>query len=81
MHIASLTGIPVVSIWGGTHPDIGFSALYQPKENHIQIPVEVLSCRPCSVFGTAHCTHAKPFACMQDLQVDDVIKRLNEIGF
>lgn len=76
MHIASLTGIPVVSIWGGTHPDIGFSALYQPKENHIQIPVEVLSCRPCSVFGTAHCTHVKPFACMQDLQVDDVIKRL-----
>lgn len=79
MHIASLTGIPVVSIWGGTHPDIGFSALYQPKENHIQIPVEVLSCRPCSVFGTAHCTHVKPFACMQYLEVDEVIKRLTVI--
>ena len=79
MHIATLTGIPVLSIWGGTHPDVGFSALYQPKENDIQLSIEQMPCRPCSVFGTAHCTHVKPFACMLDLGVDEVIKRLTVI--
>lgn len=72
MHIATLTGIPVVSVWGGTDPEIGFSALYQPYENHVQLSKVQIPCRPCSVFGTSVCTHAKKFACMEDLEVSHV---------
>lgn len=76
MHIATLTGVPVVSVWGGTDPNIGFSALYQPKENHIALSQDQITCRPCSVFGTSNCLNTKKFACMEDLEVDKVIERL-----
>jgi ADP-heptose:LPS heptosyltransferase len=81
MHIASLLGIPVISIWGGTHPDIGFSALYQPTENSIQISTDKLPCRPCSVFGTNDCQLKENlFACMTMIEPSDVIKHLENMG-
>lgn len=79
MHIATLTGIPVVSVWGGTDPNIGFSALYQPHENHIQLSKEQMPCSPCSVFGTSDCKNVKKFACMEDLEVENILKRLRKI--
>ena len=48
MHLASLYGIPVVSIWGATHPYAGFYGWGQVPGNAVQIE---LYCRPCSVFG------------------------------
>lgn len=48
MHLASLYGVPVVSIWGATHPFAGFYGWGQPVENAVQVD---LYCRPCSVFG------------------------------
>jgi len=48
MHLASLYGVPVVSIWGATHPYAGFYGWGQKEENAVQVD---LACRPCSVFG------------------------------
>jgi len=48
MHLASLYGVPVISIWGATHPYAGFYGWGQKAENAVQID---LYCRPCSVFG------------------------------
>jgi ADP-heptose:LPS heptosyltransferase len=48
MHLASLYGVPVVSIWGATHPYAGFYGWGQKPSNAVQID---LYCRPCSVFG------------------------------
>lgn len=48
MHLASLFGVPVVSIWGATHPYAGFYGWGQDPANAVQID---LACRPCSVFG------------------------------
>ena len=81
MHIATLLGVPVVSIWGGTHTDIGFSAVYQPVENSIQILTDKLSCRPCSVFGTNDCQLKEdPYACMTQIDPKKVINRLVSLG-
>lgn len=55
MHLADLLGIPVFSIWGATHPDLGFRPLNQVGSNAIQTE-ETLSCRPCSVYGNKPCT-------------------------
>jgi ADP-heptose:LPS heptosyltransferase len=52
MHLASLSGVPVVSIWGGTHPYLGFYGWQQPMENAVQVD---LDCRPSSVFGNKPC--------------------------
>jgi ADP-heptose:LPS heptosyltransferase len=74
MHLAALCGTPVLSIWGGTHPDVGFGPFAQSEENILQISREELRCRPCSVFGTKTC-HRGDFACLTRMQVQDVISR------
>lgn len=48
MHLASMYGVPVVSIWGATHPYAGFYGWGQKPAYAVQID---LYCRPCSVFG------------------------------
>jgi ADP-heptose:LPS heptosyltransferase len=50
MHLSSLTNTQVISIWGPTHPYIGFGPLFN-DENIIQIDTNELPCRPCSVYG------------------------------
>ena len=52
MHIASIFGIPVLSIWGATHPKAGFSVYGQNAENELQLN---LPCRPCSIYGKKPC--------------------------
>lgn len=49
MHLASLVGTPVVSIWGTTHPYMGFLGYGQSMDDVIQD--EELTQRPTSVFG------------------------------
>lgn len=63
MHLASLFGVPVVSVWGATHPYAGFYGWGQKKENAVQID---LYCRPCSVFGNKPC-YRGDHACMKQL--------------
>jgi ADP-heptose:LPS heptosyltransferase len=63
MHLASLIGIPVVSIWGGTHTDVGFGPFGKGDESIIQISRDELPCRPCSVYGREKC-YRGDFACL-----------------
>jgi ADP-heptose:LPS heptosyltransferase len=62
MHLASLFGVPVVSVWGATHPYAGFMGYGQSEELAVQI--SDLDCRPCSVFGNKPCFRGD-HACMQ----------------
>lgn len=80
MHIASLVGIPVVSIWGGTHPDIGFRALYQPNENSIQpLKKDQEGCK-YSVYGTSKPQLKEaPYFCIKRIKPKRVVKRLEEL--
>lgn len=76
MHLAALAGIPVVSVWGATHPNAGFSALFQPADYVIQ--QEGLSCRPCSIFGNKPCMRGDK-ACMAYIGVERVLERLQHV--
>lgn len=51
MHLASLVGTRVISIWGNTHPFMGFLGYGQNYEDVIQD--ETMEFRPTSVFGKA----------------------------
>ena len=75
MHLAALSGIPTVSIWGGTHPAFGFFALGQPADYHMQTPASSLKCRPCSVFGNKPCIYPTP-RCMEMVKPQDVFRNL-----
>lgn len=72
MHLASLFGVPVISIWGATHPFAGFYGWGQPTDNAVQIE---LYCRPCSVFGNKPC-YRRDHACMQQLPETLIIEKV-----
>lgn len=77
MHLASLKNIPVVSIWGATHPYAGFLGYGQSEKNAVQID---LYCRPCSVYGNVPC-YRGDFACMNNLPESTVIQTvLNKLS-
>ena len=79
MHMAAISGIKVVSIWGGTHPSAGFGALNQPSEYSIQVAEEDLTCRPCTIFGTGTCRR-NDMACMAWLTPEIVYEKLVKLG-
>jgi ADP-heptose:LPS heptosyltransferase len=79
MHLSALSGIPTISIWGGTHPTFGFFALGQPEEYHLQTPASSLKCRPCSVFGGKPCIYGEP-KCLEMLQASEVYHSLQKFG-
>ena len=76
MHLASLVQVPVVSIWGATHPDLGFYGFRQDLKNAIQI--DDLDCRPCSVFGEQPCLRGD-YACLNRINEETVVDRINKV--
>lgn len=54
MHIASLVGLRVVSVWGATHPYCGFMGWHQRREDAVQLD---MVCRPCSIYGNKPCRY------------------------
>jgi ADP-heptose:LPS heptosyltransferase len=72
MHLASLKNVPVVSIWGATHPYVGFLGYGQSINDAVQLD---LYCRPCSVYGNVPC-YRGDLACMNNLPEQDVIDRV-----
>jgi ADP-heptose:LPS heptosyltransferase len=72
MHLASLKNIPVVSVWGATHPYAGFLGYGQSISNAVQID---LYCRPCSIYGNVPC-YRGDFACMNNLEPQTVVNKV-----
>lgn len=72
MHLASLAGVRVVSIWGATHPLGGFLGWGQREEDAIQLP---LPCRPCSTYGNRPCKFGD-WRCLTGIKEKDVVARL-----
>lgn len=76
MHLASLYKIPVVSIWGGTHPFLGFYGWRQPMENLLQAD---LPCRPSSVFGNKPCPVHGEQGCMEGITPQLVVAKARQV--
>ena len=75
MHLASLCNIPVVSVWGATHPFAGFYGYNQDISNAVQVN---LPCRPCSVFGNKSCWR-DDYACMNQIAPQMIIDKIESI--
>jgi ADP-heptose:LPS heptosyltransferase len=76
MHLASLFNVPVISIWGATHPYAGFYGWGQNENNIVSID---LHCRPCSVFGNKPCWRGD-HACMMQLEEQHIIDQFNALS-
>lgn len=80
MHLASLAGIPTLSIWGATDPKLGFAPLYQPDDYALFADSAKVFCRPCSVYGEIPCKRADaPMICMDSIKPEQVLNKIIEI--
>ena len=71
MHIASMLSVPVLSIWGATHPKAGFGGYGQHHDNAVQ---RDLPCRPCSIYGNKPCQYGD-LRCM-DISPETIVEKV-----
>ena len=71
MHLASLVGTRVVSVWGATHPKAGFLGFGQEEKDCVQ---RALDCRPCSIYGKKKCKYGD-YRCL-DIAPEEIIQRI-----
>lgn len=71
MHIAAALGKEIFSIFGGTHPNLGFTPYMPNSENRI-IQIENLDCRPCHRYGKSKCPKGH-FKCMQEIDENNFL--------
>ena len=76
MHMASLVGVPAVSIWGATHPYAGFYGLGQDPRHAVQLD---MACRPCSIYGNKPCVYGD-YPCMKNIDHELVVKKVCEVA-
>lgn len=72
MHFASAVGVPVVSIWGATHPDFGFYGFGQDRANALCAD---LPCQPCSAYGSKPCRYGDR-RCMEAVTPEMVLEKI-----
>lgn len=75
MHIASLAGTPVVSVWGSTTPECGFLGWKQLRENCI---VAGFPCQPCTISGSNSCRYGD-FHCLTALPPQHLCDYINRV--
>lgn len=76
-HIAAMYGIPVVSLWGQTHPYAGFSPFNQPVENSITADHQQFPLIPTSVYGNKVIPGYEN--AMRTILPKKVVNRINEL--
>ncbi len=72
MHLASLTGLRTVSVWGATHPYTGFLGRGQSESDTVQLD---MTCRPCSVFGDKPCFRGD-YHCLWGITPQTIVRKL-----
>lgn len=72
MHLAALVATPVVSVWGATHPGLGFAGYGVAPEGMLQADMD---CRPCSVFGSKPCRFGD-YRCLKAVTPELVAERV-----
>lgn len=75
MHLASMVGTPVVSVWGATHPYAGFMGWGQSPDNAVQLD---LPCRPCSVFGNKPCLRGD-YSCLKNISPELIVEKAETV--
>ncbi|MCX7930672.1 MAG: glycosyltransferase family 9 protein, partial [Chlorobi bacterium] len=75
VHLAAARRIPVVTIYGSTVPELGFTPFRVP---HRVVEANVW-CRPCSHIGRARCPLGH-FACMRAITPHRVIAAVEELS-
>jgi heptosyltransferase-2 len=74
MHVASALKVPVVAIFGPTHPKLGFA----PAGSKNVVLCSSLKCSPCSLHGEKRCSKESRF-CMDLIEPEMVIEAVEKL--
>ena len=75
MHLSSLVATPVVSVWGATHPELGFLGYGCSPEGVLQ---EEIKCRPCSTYGNTKCKYGD-YRCIHAISPQMIVDRVEKM--
>lgn len=75
-HIAEAFSRPIVSIWGGTVPELLGVQPYKVK--NVLVAGVNIDCRPCSKFGLEKCPKGH-FKCMNDMPENEIVTFANKV--
>lgn len=76
-HLAALYNIPVLTLWGVTHPYAGFTPFNQPNEHQLVSNREEYPLIPTSVYGNKF---PKGYEnAMRSISVETVLNKINEL--
>ncbi len=74
-HMAEAQGTPVVTLFGPTHPDLGFAPLLKQSK---ALVVPALTCQPCSHTGSKAC-YLKEQLCFSRLKPKEVFDQMVDL--
>lgn len=75
MHLASLAGTKVLSMWGSTTPACGFMGYGQNEDTALCLN---LPCQPCTIAGSEKC-YMGGYPCMHKITLQMVIQKIKQI--
>ena len=75
MHIGAAIGVPIVAVFGSTHPVLGYTPYYHDQAAFSIIENIDLKCRPCTKQGRASCPKGH-FNCMNNITTQSIIKEI-----
>ena len=73
-HLAAMYGVPVITIWGVTHPYAGFAPYNQTKENQILPDMERFPLIPTSIYGNKY--PEGYLDCFDTVDVDSIVSKI-----
>ena len=76
-HMAAMFGVPVITMWGNTHPFAGFVPFRQPIENSLLPDTETYPFLPTSVYGNKIVPDYTD--CMKTIQPETVANKIKRI--
>jgi ADP-heptose:LPS heptosyltransferase len=73
-HMAAMFGVPVITLWGVTHPCLGFKPFNQPDSNQLLSDREKFPLIPTSVYGNSYPVGYEN--AMESIPVKSVLKKI-----
>lgn len=74
MHLAAVVAVPVVCVWGATHPYGGHTGWRLTADNYVQTD---LACRPCSIHGRKNC-QVGGYPCMRNIKPEKIVEKAEQ---
>jgi len=76
-HLAALYKVPVITLWGVTHPYAGFTPFNQPEENQLGVDREKYPLVPTSIYGNKYPEHYSEI--IKSIPLEDIINKIYSI--